>query len=196
VSELAGCEPWRPRVLPVDGEFARVALVQTRESLIAGDDISLELCVGDGAALELCEIGATLAHDVRGGAPARVSVSVSVADGGRLIWLGRPLIVAAGCCVGRSTFVALRASARVLLGEAVVLGRAGAGFGCATVRTRIECGGQPLLDETLDTGDAATVRAPVIAGGGRMLAGCTLAGVRDDDPPAGCLSVNLLLRRV
>ncbi len=64
----------------------------------------------------------------------------------------------------------------MLIGEALVLGRAGEEPGRARVHTRIELDGRPVVDETLETEPAWRLRSEVVAGAGRMIAGLTLAG--------------------
>lgn len=204
LEELAGTEPWRPRILGRGGggggdrggrgrrghHTARVALVQSRASILRGDVVELSVSVGAGAALELVDIGATLTHDSRGGAPARIFVELAVQDGGCLTWLGAPLIVSRGADVRRTMSVELAGNGRVLLGETIVLGRANEPCGALSARTRITCEGRPTLDETLETGDIATLRSPVVAGEAGVIAALTLAGVRDDDPPPGAMQAH------
>jgi urease accessory protein len=187
ITELSGTEPWRPCILPRAVGAARVALVQTSATVLAGDDLELSVGVGEGAALELVELAATLAHDVRGGSAAVVRVGVEVAAGGSLVWLGEPLIVAAGARVRRTASLEIDLGGRALLGERVVLGRAREHPGALVTRTRITCDGLPLLDETLDTRNREILTSAVVAGGARMVAGLTLAGVRDPEPPAGAM---------
>jgi urease accessory protein len=186
LEELAGTEPWRPRILG-DG---RVALVQSRASIVRGDAVDLCVHVGEGATLELVELGATLTHDARGGAAAAISVEVVVGDGASLTWLAAPVVVARGAAVERTARIELTGSARVLLGESVVLGRAREPCGALTTRTRILRDGRPVLDETLDTGDAGSLRSAVVAGAAGVIAGLTLAGVRDADPPPGAMQAH------
>jgi len=190
IEKLAGTEPWRPRILPSVAGTARVALVQSRASLLSGDDVELSLTVGDGAALELVELAATLAHDVRGGRGAAVRIEARVRSGGCLLWIGEPLIVATGARVGRTTTLDLDDTGRAVLGERVVLGRAHERPGALVARTRITRAGVPLLDETLDTEDSETLTSAVVAGGARMIAGLTLAGVRDPDAPDGAMQAH------
>ncbi|HEU0315868.1 MAG TPA: hypothetical protein VFR49_00985, partial [Solirubrobacteraceae bacterium] len=78
IAAVAGTEPWRPRILGAVGGMARVALVQSRASLLAGDRVALTVEVEPGCALELLELGATVAHHARGGAGAGVDVLVRV----------------------------------------------------------------------------------------------------------------------
>jgi urease accessory protein len=194
ISELGGTEPWRPRILAPNERtgWARVALVQTRASLITADDISIEVTVGPGASLELVEIGALVAMNARGGTEARVTACVDVQAGGRLIWLAQPWILSSGAVVDSRLDVSLASEARVLRGESVVLGRAGETPGALTSRARLTVDGVPLLDETLRTGDLAVLRSPVVAGYGAMIAAVTLAGIRDDDEPPGALQAESL----
>ena len=199
LEELSGTEPWRPRTLgrrnhqeghDGSGIAAQVALVQSRASILRGDDVELSVRVGEGAALELLEVGATLTHDARGGAPARISVDVEVEDGGRLTWLGMPLIVAGGADVRRTVRVELAGGGQILLGETIVLGRARQACGALIARMRIVCDGRPTVDETLETGEASALRSPVVAGGAGVIAALTLAGMRDDDPPAEAMQAH------
>ena len=190
LEELAGTEPWRPRIVRGAPHVARVALVQSRASILRGDAVELSVSVGAGAALELLEIGATLTHDARGGDPARIAVDIAVRDGGRLTWLGAPLIIARGADVERTTRIELSGRGGALLGETIVLGRAHQPCGALRARTRIVCDGRPALDEALDTGDRETLRSPVVAGQARVIAALTLAGLRDDDPPLGAMQAH------
>jgi urease accessory protein len=157
--------------------------VQSRASLLAGDDVELSVEVGEGAALELVELGAIVAHHVRDRAAARVVARVSVAAGGRLIWLGQPLVVGAGALASVCTTVSLGPGAVALRGEAVVLGRAGERCGSVVSSLRIELDGSPLVNETLDTA-CVSLRSPVVAGDATMIAAVTLAGIRDALPGA------------
>jgi urease accessory protein len=190
ISELSGTEPWRPRILAAGDAsgWVRVALVQTRASLISADDIAIEVTVGPGAALELVELGAVVAMNARGGTRARLTADVEVQAGGRLIWLGQPWIVGAGSEVESRVSVSLAAGARLLRGESVVLGRSGESPGALSARSRITSEGVPLLDETLRTGDLSVLASPVVAGSAAMVAAVTLAGTRDDAAPAGAMA--------
>ncbi len=188
LTSVAGTEPWRPRILDQRSGWGRVALVQSRASLICGDAVTLSVEVGPGAALELVELGALLAHDVRAGPAARLSVELSLAAQARLVWLGLPLVLTTGCAVDVGCVAELAHGARLLRGESIVLGRAGQ-TDCGVLRshTRLTLAGAPLLDETLSTADPLTLRSAVVAAGSTMIAALTLAGTRDPDPPAGAM---------
>ncbi len=190
VTELDGSEPWLPRVLGAHGEPARVALIQSRATLLGGDVVTVAIEVAPGAALELVELGSTIAHDARAGASARVDVTVVLGADARLVWRAPPLIAAAGCRVFRSTSVALDPGARVLLQDALVLGRAGEAAGRVRSRTRVTLAGRPVLDETLDTEPAWLLASSAVAGDAGMVGGLMLAGVRDPDAPPGALQLH------
>jgi urease accessory protein len=185
--ELTGVQPWRPRIVTGSGPVATVALVSTRATLIAGDRIRLSVTVGAGAALEVIEIGATVAHHARSGPTATVAVSLTIEPGASLVWCGQPLIAAAGCRASRDTVADVAAGGRLLLGDTVVLGRSRERAGALTARTRISCDGTPLMEETLDTRELETIDSPVVMGGSRLVRSLTLAGVLDDDPPKGSM---------
>ena len=189
VAELAGTEPWHPRMLAPSGAAARIALVQSTASLLGGDDVRLVVELGDGCALEVIELGATIAYHARRGPGARLRVDVWLGRGARLVWLAQPLILAAGCRLERETRVSLAGAARVLLREAFVLGRAGEEPGRASARTRITLEGTPVLDETFDS-TAAILRSAVVAGDASVIDALTLAGMRDEDAPAEALQAH------
>src|SRR5581483_6130450 len=112
-----------------------------------------------------------------------------IEPGGRLIWLGQPVIVGSGAAARVSIDAVLAPGAAMLRGDGVVFGRAGERCGALQARTRIVLDGAPLLDETLDTGGPA-FRSAVVAGDATMVAAVTLAGVRDPAPPAGAMQAH------
>jgi urease accessory protein len=181
-------------LVPLGG--ARVAIVQTAACLVGDDDVRLHVRVGAGAALELVEISATVAHP---GADARQSVHVEVAAGGRLVFAERPLIVAAGARVRRSVEIELAHGARALHREALVLGRHGEEPGSVRARVRIAREGVPVLDETIDTGDLAVLRSPAVLGEARAVAGLGLYGAEPPAPEPGAFALgpaDTLVRRI
>lgn len=165
-------------------------LVQSRASLLSGDDVVVRIEVGRGAGLEIVELGATIANNVRGGPPARVRVTVVLAEQARLVWLAAPLIASAGCALDRQMRVEVAGGARALLGESIVLGRHGEEPGRVNSRTRITLDGLPLVDETVATEPAWLLRSAVVAGEAQLIEGLTLCGRRDDDPPAGAFQAH------
>lgn len=185
LTTLRAAAPWAPRPLrDASGSGAAcVALVQTAATLLSGDDARIELVLGDGAALDVVETGATVAHHVRAGPPAALSVAVTLAAGARLRWLARPLVLAHGSAVERETRVALAAGAQALLRETVVLGRSDEPPGALRSRMRAVHDGRPLLHEQLDTDDLAALRSPVVAETAAVLDAIVLLGARGADVP-------------
>lgn len=180
LTDLAGAEPRKPVPLRRGAAelVARVGLVGTRASLVAGDAVGLRIHVGPGASLEIVDIAATILHNARGGSATSVT-EIELAPDATLSWIGEPVIAAAGCCVTRTTTASLGDGARLLLGERIVLGRTGEQPGVLVNRQRITQTGQAVLDECLDTRDLETLRSPIVAGpSARMLAALTIVGVR------------------
>jgi urease accessory protein len=173
---LRGTIPWQPRPLPADGARARVVLVQSCSTLLAGDQVSLDIRVGAGAVLELHELGATVAHHVRGGAPATHLVRVEVGNGGSLVWTAAPLVIAAGADVRRMIEINLTEGACVLARETIALGRHGEMPGRAIIGLDATIDGRPLLRERLDTGATHTLLSPFVAGASRVLDQALLLG--------------------
>ncbi|HST40573.1 MAG TPA: urease accessory protein UreD [Conexibacter sp.] len=185
--DLRPATPWAPRPLPSDsiatGGGAVVALVQTAATLLSGDDCAIELELGPGAALTMIETGATIAHHVRDGPPARLRVRIALGAGARLEWLARPLVLAAGCDLRRTTTVELAAGARALLRETVVLGRSGEQPGRLDATLRASHTGRALLHERLDTAAPRLLRSPVVAADATTLDAVLLLGARGADLP-------------
>ncbi|WP_445149915.1 urease accessory protein UreD [Baekduia sp. Peel2402] len=176
----------RARVLPAGaGGVARVALVQTAASLLSGDRVALAVTAGAGCRLELVEVAGMIAHDVRGGDGAALDVSVTLAEGARVAWLGQPLTLCAGCDLQRTTRAALADDAALLWRDTLVLGRVGETAGRLASSTDIQHNGVELHVEQLDTGDLALLSSCVVAGAGvRALDTLALYGQRADDDQA------------
>lgn len=187
VPELRGSVPWRPHLVPGAGSSATspelgatVVLVQTGACLLAGDDVRLEIEVGAGARLTLRELGATIAHHVRAGSAARLTIDVMVQSGGTLAWSAAPLISARGSELVRHLRVALEPGAVALLRETTVFGRAGESAGVLDSRLDAAVAGDPLLRERLVTVDSTLAGSPVMLGDARVLDSVLLLGRRDD----------------
>jgi urease accessory protein len=181
-SVLAGGGLLRPRALAEHDRALRVALVQTAACLLAGDQDELDIRVGPGAALELVEPAATVAHHGRDGRGARWSARVTVEAGATLRWLGAPFIVAAGATVERSLRVDVADGGAALLRDLLVLGRATEAPGAYAGHTELRHAGRPLLVEALDTSDRALLRSPAVLGDAKVLD--TIALVGRVPPPA------------
>jgi urease accessory protein len=164
LARLAGGGLLHPRPLPASGHTARVALVQAGASLLRGDEVSIAVALGPAASVELVDVAATIAHDARSGAPARLEIGVALESGARLVWNAKPLVVAAGSAVRRDASIDLACGAQALLRDTLVLGRAGERPGALRTRTSVTHDGSPLHVDGLDTAELRVLRSPAILG--------------------------------
>jgi urease accessory protein len=177
VNRIVSRTPLGLRVLHPEQSVCRVAIVQTAAMLLAGDRVGLEVEIGPGAACELVEISATVAHGTKQRAAIEQRLRVRIADGARLVLREQPLVIAAGTDLRRATTFELEGDACASHREMVVLGRHGERHGAAVLRTRVERDGAPVYDDTIDLRDAAIVRSPAMFGSARVLGTHALWGV-------------------
>ncbi|MGW1071611.1 urease accessory protein UreD [Streptomyces sp. NPDC002537] len=150
---LDGAGPFAPRRLRPYGKRARVALVGAMSAPLGGDRLTLTVAVEDGADLHFSTTAATIALPGRTGAPATYDTRIRVCDGAALHWLPEPLISARGSDLRMTTRVELAPTARLVLREEQILGRAGERPGRLTSRLTVHRAGRPLLDQELAYGD-------------------------------------------
>ncbi|MFI8103157.1 urease accessory protein UreD [Streptomyces sp. NPDC086023] len=169
--ELHGEGPLALRRTRSTGTGARVTLVGAMSAPLGGDHLAVEATVGPGADLTVTSAAATLALPGRTGAPARYDVRLGVADGAVLHWLPEPLVSVRGSRLHATTRAELAPTARLLLREEQVLGRAGEPPGLLTSRLTVTLGGRPLLDQELSCGPGAPGGwdGPAVLGGHRAL---------------------------
>jgi urease accessory protein len=182
VRKLRGAAPFGLRELRGSGDGCsprRVAIVQTAACLVGGDVIRLHVCVENGAALELLDISATLVHP---GAAARQLIDLEVGENARLVFAEQPLIIAAGAQLERRLTLTLGAGAQVVHRDTLVLGRHGEQPGNAFVRSRVQRGTTPVLDETVHTGDLASLRSAAMLGDARAIGTLGRYGVNGPTP--------------
>ena len=181
----------RPMLLASDARSARISLVPDGAMLLAGDDVGVEVEVGEGARLTLVEPAGTVAYDMDGG-QASWSARITLAADATLVWAGEPFVVSAGAEVTRDTRVTLGAGARLALRETLVLGRHGERPGrvCTTWSAHGH-DGRPLLVESVDL-DADSL-VPGLLGPHRVLASVTALGLEID--PDACPDGRLDLER-
>ncbi|WP_408907130.1 urease accessory protein UreD [Streptomyces cavernicola] len=170
-----------PRPLLPAPDRVRIALVNTRAGLLAGDDLTLHISVGRGARLELVEPSGLVAYDHRGGR-SRWRARVDIAEGGELHWDARPFVVCDGARVTRSMDVRLAAGARMLWRDTLVLGRSGERGGTVRATTRATYDGHELLIEDLDLTDPDLRELPGILGPHRVIGAVTALGFRPPGP--------------
>ena len=136
----------RPQVVLDRPDHARIGLVATTALLLGGDEVELEVRVGEGASLELFDVAGTVAYHGRGQS-ASWRVTIVLENGACLDYAGAPVVVSDGADVSRTLDLGLDPTAGVRLRETVVLGRSGQVGGRLRSRTEITVGGRPVLLE-------------------------------------------------
>jgi urease accessory protein len=149
-------------------------LVSTAQGLLDDDDLTLEVVVGPGATLVVRSAAATVAYTSR---HARLTVSCSVAPGGRLDWRPEPLIATAGCHLSLEARIVLEAGAALRWTEELVLGRLHEVPGSFATSLSVDLAGLPLLRHELAVGpDAPGWDGPAIVGSHRAVGLTLFAG--------------------
>lgn len=147
-------------------DTARVSLASGAASPVGGDQLRLDVEVGEGATLVLRGVSATLALPGPHGQASHQEVTVRVAAGGTLVWLPGSLIAARGCQHHAVTRVVMQQGARLLAREELVLGRHGEEPGAVRQRLRVTLGDAPVHDQELTLGPPAPGwEGPAVTGG-------------------------------
>ncbi|MEU0597151.1 urease accessory protein UreD [Streptomyces sp. NPDC006393] len=152
---LEGEGPLAPRRTRSGGAEANVLLVGAMSGPLGGDRFTVDATVGSGARLRIGSAAATLALPGQAPGEARYDVRLTVADGGELHWLPEQLISARASDLRVTTRVDLAPTARLVLREEQVLGRAGERPGRLTSRLTVRVGGRAVLDQELSCGPGA-----------------------------------------
>ncbi|GAA5069199.1 urease accessory protein UreD [Streptomyces similanensis] len=152
---LAGEGPLAPRRTRGGAAEARVLLVGAMSGPLGGDRLTVDARAEAGARLRIGSAAATIALPGQVPAPARYDVRLTVADGGELHWLPEQLISARGSDLHVATHADLAPTARLVLREEQVLGRAGERPGRLTSRLTVRIGGRAVLDQELSCGPGA-----------------------------------------
>ena len=164
----------RPRLVDSAGSSLRVALVGSYATLLAGDDVAIDIEVGSGVHLDIVEPTGMIAYDA-GGVPARWAASLSVADGAALTWRAASFVVSTGANITRRCEVHLADGGVALLGETLVLGRTDEGGGSLHNAQHATLDGRELLVDELDLRTRQRT-TPGILGTSRVVATTTLLG--------------------
>lgn len=168
---LAPSATLAPRpVYSADG-VTRIALVGVSMTLLSGDRVEVDVEVVNGAAVEIVEPAAVVAH--RAVDASSWAIRGAVSDGGALLWAGSPMIAAEGCIVHRTLELDLHPGARTLMRETLVRGRNGEQGGRLTSRT---LAGE-LLREELEVGTPMS-GTPSILGSAKVMDSITALGWR------------------
>ncbi|MET7452811.1 urease accessory protein UreD [Streptomyces sp. NPDC005574] len=152
---LEGEGPLALRRTRGSGAEARVVVVGAMSGPLGGDHFRVEAGVEEGARLRVGSAAATIALPGQSKGEAHYDVRLTVADGGELHWLPEQLISVRGSDLYVTTHVDLAATARLVLREEQVLGRAGEESGRLSSRLRLRIAGRTVLDQELACGPGA-----------------------------------------
>lgn len=180
ITDLTASRFLRPRLLGGDPDRPRVALVANCASLLAGDDLRLNVHIGPGAHLELVEPSGTVVYNSRGEL-SRWSAEVRVEEAGQLVWGAAPFVVSGGARVHRHTGIDLAPDAVALLRETLVLGRSGESGGRLRSVLRADLDRRPLFVEDLALEDPALRDSPAVLDGARVVGTVALLGTRPEE---------------
>jgi urease accessory protein len=147
----------------------RVHLVHAAGGPLGGDELGLEVDVGEGARLAVHSAGATLVQPGAGtaaGIPARWTVTARVGPEAVLHWAPEPTVVTDHAALNSVLRLELAAGAAATVREVVVLGRHGQRGGRHAGALEVVVDGLPLLVHTtvLDGADPALCGAAGTAG--------------------------------
>jgi urease accessory protein len=155
-------------------------VVNTAGGVAGGDRLDLAFTVGAEAALVVTSAAAEKVYRTTG-PDAAVTVTLTVAAGGRLAWLPQETILFDRAGLRRSIEVDLADGAELLLAEAVIFGRAEMGerveLGRLFDRWRIRRAGMLIYAETirLDGAISARLQERAVANGGLAVASLVVA---------------------
>jgi len=168
LTQLRGESPLLLRQTHTDGRLCTVHLVGGAAAPIGGDELRLDIEVGQDAALCLRSVAATLVLPGPGGARSQFVIVATVAGGGTLHWLPEPTIAAADSRHTTRATIELDEGAALLWRDELICGRHGEPTGQATVTTSARYAGKPLLHQTLAVGPGADGWAgPAVLGGAK-----------------------------
>ncbi|HEU5224011.1 MAG TPA: urease accessory protein UreD [Candidatus Lumbricidophila sp.] len=134
--------------------------------MLGGDQVRVNVTVAAGCALELEDIGGTVAYDGEG-LPASWHVDIELGTGATLRWAGLPFVIADGADVTRTLHLKLADDSRATIRETLVLGRHGERGGRVVNVAQVTRAGHPELVESLELRGGSGV--PGITGDHRVL---------------------------
>jgi urease accessory protein len=158
-----------------------VYLVSAAAAPLGGDCLELRIEVRAGATLCLRTVAASVALPGLDGGESLLTVTATVAAGGRLEYLPEPLVVADGARHATDIRVSVAEGGSLVLRDELILGRHGERGGAYRGSLRADYAGRPLLRQALDvSGTDPVTGGPALLSGYRAVA--TLLCV---DPGAG-----------
>ncbi|MDV9189583.1 urease accessory protein UreD [Streptomyces sp. SR27] len=145
--QLRSDGPFHLRRMRADKNTAKVGIIGAMSAPLGGDRLTIDVTAGDRAALEVTTAAATLALRGPTTAPAHYDVRLTAGEHTSLRWLPQPLISAAGSNLRQTYTIELTSTARLLLREEQLLGRANEEPGHLVSRLLVHRAGRPLLDQ-------------------------------------------------
>lgn len=124
--------------LTVRATAGRVLIVGSAAAPVGGDELTLDLVVGEGSRLSIGTVAATLAWPGPRDEWSSQRVTAAVAAGGHLCWTPEPLVAVAGCRHRSTTTVRLAGDATAWVLDEIALGRNGEPPGTLHVEWRVE----------------------------------------------------------
>ena len=147
-----------------------VYLVSAAAGPLGGDRLDLRIEVRAGAALCLRTVAATVALPGLDGGESLLTVTVTVAAGGRLEYLPEPVVVADGARHATDIRVSVAEGGSLVLRDELILGRHGEHGGAYRGSIRADYAGRPLLRQALDvSGTDDSSWGPAILSGHRAI---------------------------
>jgi urease accessory protein len=182
LTRLRGETPLLLRQTGTDAAGVTVHLVGGAAAPLGGDQLRLDIDVGNGAQLCLRTVAASIALPARSGAPSRVVVTATIATGGSLHWFPEQTVAAAGCHHVAVAEVEVAEGASLLWRDELICGRYNEDPGDATITTAVRYAGRPLLRQTLSVGPKADGwNGPAVLGAAKATG--SLLQVQPDAPP-------------
>jgi urease accessory protein len=117
---------WRLRCPGPPARELEAMIVNTAGGMAGGDRLALDFAVGPGARLVVTSAAAEKVYRTLG-SETLITAKLDIAAGGELAWLPQETILFDRARLRRTIEVDLAADARLLLAEAVILGRSGMG---------------------------------------------------------------------
>ncbi|MEU8105573.1 urease accessory protein UreD [Nonomuraea muscovyensis] len=183
---LDGDGPFDLRRSRSHGKQARVCILGAMSAPLGGDRLRIEATAEQGAHLHITSAAATIA--LRGPTPehATYDVRLTVAEQARLHWLPQPLISTARSDLHQTCTIDLAPTARLVLREEQVLGRANELPGRLTTRLTVRHDGHLLLDQQTRYGpDAPAWDGPAVLAGHRAAGHILIVDPAFEQEPSG-----------
>jgi len=163
-----------------------VYLVSAAAAPLGGDRLDLCIEVRAGATLSLRTVAASVALPGLDGEESLLTVTATVAAGGRLEYLPEPVVIADGARHATDIRVSVAEGGSLVLRDELILGRHGERGGAYRGSLRADYAGRPLLRQALEvSGTDAVTGGPAILSGHRAVGTLLLVDpVLDAVPPA------------